>query len=501
MRTMSWNYWYSVFLLLTVACLAQPSDVQPPDTSGSTTVIHANTSPGPDLEVNARSIVGLAGSEKGFVLLGDSLVVNTSTQVWFVPGPLAAPIDMSDQLGKVYDVILLSDSRYLIADINGFFVFKQGEVSETPLANVWTSSPAQALLATPQPNKAIDIWIGSESGISLWRSGRLFEMDVGTLPTTNPKLAFGAPYDGAPAIWVASESTVYAIVLSDNEVIIYPDLSSADLDEQEIDEISVDGEGTLWLLAGGVLRSRGFNGQWYQHSFPKNVRRMAGKPRVMTTWLEADDGIWRHQGGIFRKVALVNTVTLLGIAESGYAVVASEAGISRLETGREVLFEGIVDGALVNGLVRAIMKPPDSTKVERLEAFLDGSPIDVLPFPWRVEFDAEDLNDGFHSLVVRVYYNDGGPDGTARVGFFVGLASTPTWSLEMSFLSQNKCQLCHNAMGGNGRDLSSKQRWIAEIDNIVNALRGGRMPLPPYPNLSDAAIDRIELWRDANFPD
>jgi hypothetical protein len=218
-------------------------------------------------------------------------------------------------------------------------------------------------------------------------------------------------------------------------------------------------------------------------------------------WVEAESGIWRHQGGIFRKVSLVNQVNLLGMAESGYAVVASEAGISRLETGREVLFDGLDDGELVNGEVRAIIKAPDSNGIDRLEATLDGAPIDVLPFPWRVEFDAENLADGFHSLVVRVFYTDGGPDGTARVGFFVGLASTPTWSLEMSFLSQNKCQLCHNAMGGNARDLSSKQRWREEIDAIVSALRGGRMPLPPYPNLSDSAIDRVELWRDANFPD
>ena len=492
---------FGVGLLLTTACLARPTDVQTPEESTTPTVLQTETLPGPDLDVNTRAIVGLAGSEAAYILRGDALLVNTSTQVWFVPGPLAEPISMSEHLTKIDDLIEVSESRYLIADQDGFFIFEQGEISETPLSTVWTSSPARTLLATPQPDNEIDIWIGAADGLSLWRAGRLFTMDVGKMPKRKPKLAFGAPYEGAPAIWVASESTVYAVVLSDNEVVIYPDLAPEDLGQADIDGISVDGEGTLWVLAGGILRSRGFDGQWYQHSFPKNVTTMVGKPRVLTTWFEADEGIWRHQGGIFRKIILVNEVRLLGMSESGYAVVASDSGISRLETGREVSLEGLDDGVLVNGFTRVIIRPPDSTKIDRIEAYLDGGKMDLLPFPWRVEFDAEDLPDGFHSLVIRVIYNDGGPEGTARVGFFVGLASTPTWRLEMSFLSQNKCQLCHNPTGGNARDLSSKARWEAEIDNIIGALREGRMPLPPYPNLADSTIDRIELWRDANFPD
>ena len=483
------------------ACLAQPSDVQAPEKGPETAVLQANSPPGPELDVNEREIVGLPDSERGFVLRGDSLLVNTSTQVWFIPGPLATPVNLTGTLGGLMDVVSVSDSRYLLTDKNGFFVFEKGEISPTPLSNVWTSSPAHDLLATPRPNQEVDIWIGANEGIELWRAGRLFQMNVGDLPSTQPILSFGAPFENAPAIWVASESTVYAIVLQSDEVLIYPDLFPSDLDNQPIDDLTVDGEGTLWVLANGVLRSRGYNGQWYKHTLPSKVTTMIGSIHAQEMWLEASGEIWRHKGGVFRKVANLSSSKLLGMSESGYAVISNQTGIKRLEIGRDIPIEGLSDGALVAGLVQAIIRPPDSTKIKSIEALLDGSQVEVLPFPWRVEFDAENLTDGFHSLVVRVTYNDGSASGNARIGFFVGLASTPTWGLEISFLSQNKCQLCHNATGGNARDLSSKEKWIDEIDEIIGALRSGRMPLPPYPSVSESMVDRLELWRDANFPE
>ena|GEM_PF-3750476 len=483
------------------ACLAQPSDVQPPEKGPEAPVLQANNRPGPELDVNEREIVGLPDSQRGFVLRGDSLLVNTSTQVWFIPGPLATPVNLSTTLSGIMDVVSVSDSSYLLTDKNGFFVFEKGEISPTPLSNVWTSSPAQDLLATPRPNKEVDIWIGSDEGIELWRAGRLFKMNVGDMPSKQPILSFGAPYEGAPAIWVASESTVYAIVLQSDEVLVYPDLLPEALDNHPIEGMIVDGEGTLWLLVNGVLRSRGYDGQWYMHTQPSDVTSIIGSIHAQQMWIEASGEIWRHQGGVFRKVANLPSSTLLGMSESGYAVISNQTGIKRLEVGRDIPIEGLSDGALVAGLVQAIIRPPDSTKVEKIEALLDGSQIEVKPFPWRVEFDAENLTDGFHSLVVSVTYSDGSASGNARIGFFVGLASTPTWGLEISFISQNRCQLCHNATGGNARDLSSKERWVEEIDQIIAALRSGRMPLPPYPSLTEGMVDRLETWRDANFPD
>lgn len=493
--------WLLALGLTCTSCLAESIAVDPaPVDPNAPAVTRVEAMPGPDVTVSVRSIAPVRNVERAFVLPSDGLLVSTSTTVLYLPGPGADPVDLGVELGAVTSVVSLLDGRQLLASRNGVFVFQIGTLERSPVSEVLTGSTAISLLTTPGVQGGADVWIGTASGLHLWRDGRLFTVEAAGLPTAAPQMVFGAPAMDALAIWVASASSLYALVTAGDGITVHPDLSDDALGATSVDGLGVDGEGTLWMAAGGLLRSRAFDGRWVEHGLIDGARTVAALPSAPGAWIQASDGLWRHLRGTLSRAPDAPAGSLVAISPSGYAVIANADGLFRIETGREVALDGLDNGVLVSETTQVLIRPPDPEKVDQVTAAIDGRPIDVLLFPQRIQLDPDDLDDGFHTLTVNVTYRDGGPDGHARVGFFIGLASMPTWRAEVEPLSSDKCATCHFP-AGNAHDLTTRQQWCDDMPRVVVALRDGRMPLPPNPPLAEMTVQRLELWKGAGCPE
>lgn len=75
----------------------------------------------------------------------------------------------------------------------------------------------------------------------------------------------------------------------------------------------------------------------------------------------------------------------------------------------------------------------------------------------------------------------------------------PTWTRDIQPIFAQRCALCHGP-DASARPLHTPQQWQAEIDLILTNIRDGRMPLPPVELLDVEAIERVQRWRQADFP-
>ncbi len=453
------------------------------------------------LTVTVRSVAEVA-AQNAFALPGDGLLASTSTGAFYLAGPSAQPFDLGDIMGEVRALVSLRGDRHLVAGDNGLFVVEDESLSRSPADAALDGDRPHDLMLTPGPDRALDVWIAGAEHLWLWRSGKAYRVDTRGMPSASAKLAFGAPIDGLPAIWVASEGSLYAIIMDGEFFHMYPDIdpSAGANDEPAVaDGIAVDSEGTLWLATRGALFSRGFDGQWHDHPSVSNVTAIAARTSADDLWVESNGKILHHEKGTFRKVPDAPEGRLFGIATSGYALIGDSAGVHRIEAGRIVDLVDINDGDLVSAPRLVMIRAESPSQVESMSAELDGEPIVVHELPWRVDLDPRVLGDGFHSITVTVKYADGGPDGNGRVGFYVGAASIPTWVLDISVLSAERCDECHGERG-NAHRLDTKELWMEDIERVLAAVREARMPLPPKPPLQSSVIDRIAAWQAAGFP-
>lgn len=76
----------------------------------------------------------------------------------------------------------------------------------------------------------------------------------------------------------------------------------------------------------------------------------------------------------------------------------------------------------------------------------------------------------------------------------------PTWSGDVLPIFDGRCDICHGQRG-NARRLDDQDSFSSQIDLILAAVREQRMPLPPNDPLTDAEIDLIVRWQEAEFPE
>jgi hypothetical protein len=74
-----------------------------------------------------------------------------------------------------------------------------------------------------------------------------------------------------------------------------------------------------------------------------------------------------------------------------------------------------------------------------------------------------------------------------------------TWTKDIEYISQSKCDNCHGVAGGSGLKLYSRQQWIDYFPMIVPSLETGKMPKSG--SLAPGQLETIKLWGKVGYPE
>lgn len=456
-----------------VACDAgtidAPADagLAPPDRVGQPLDAVLDPLPGRAIRYAAAVADGtiLADSPAGL------LRVRTSTAV-----PIGTEAGLVAAVGQL-------DGTALVAGALGLFAVVDDRLEPSPITDAIGAIVPSDLAVTDDGR----VWIASNRGLFEWRGGASVRIDPAGLPSADARLSFGAPIDGAPAMWVLSAGQLYGVTL--DAASAHPQAFDAD-----IGSLATASDGTLWIVVQGTLHSRATSEDWRAHdAIVDAVRVVAADDGAV--WIETMDGTWRHHDGEFREVRGVPRPVHSAATEG--SVLAGER-LTRVFPTLSITFTGLDEGALVRNATEVALKPLLAERLVSLEATLDGAAIDIGTGPWSVRIDPTALTDGTHILSATATYDDGATvTSVRRFSYFAG--PVPNWQDDVAPLFAEHCEVCHGARAS-ARKLDTIALWREEIDLILFNVREGRMPLMPNRALTAAEIGVIEGWAAAEFP-
>lgn len=380
----------------------------------------------------------------------------------------------------------------LVAGTKGVYVFEDGKLAKSPLSTaLGKTTLVHDLCGAPDGT----LWLATVKGLYRWRDEALAPVGTDGLPDRDALLAWGAPRDGAQALWVAADTALYALV-EDGGLQAWPER-----DDLAITDLAADDAGNLWAVADGALHLRTPDGAWEVVSLPgaaDPVLAVAAPPGG-AAWVLTAGELLRVEGGVLRSAgAVTKGATLLGAAPDGSAVLAGTQGLYRVFPGHLVTLDGLSAGATVTVPTTVEIRPTPAEGVTAVSAQVDGVAQTVGASPWTVALDPPSLGDGPHTLAVTVTWDQGEP-ATTSVPFNVELQPIPTWGADIQPLYAARCDKCHNPAVTKS-PLDTYDLWVARVDDILAAVGSGTMPLPPNAPLTPGEVNGIALWRDAGFP-
>lgn len=426
-------------------------------------------------------------------LSSDDLLVYSDDEILrFVPGQ-DLPIHLGTTAGVPLAATLLAPST-LVAGTKGVYVVQGSTLAKSPLsAALGKTTLVHDMVTTP----AGDLWIATIKGLYRWRGEALAPVVPGELPDRDALLAWGPPHEGEPALWVAADGAIYAIVEStDGALSTWPER-----DALPVTALAADGEGALWAVSeGGAVHRRAPDGAWRSIPLPDTALALASPPASKALWILGAAGLYRVEGGVLRAADDVTKgATLLGAGTDGSALLAGPQGLYRVHPGHLVTVGGLVEGQTVGATQLVTIHPTPPGSVDTVTADVDGAPLTVETDPWQVTISPAALGDGPHTLSVSVTWQEGEP-AAASVAFMVESLPIPTWSGDIQPLYADRCAKCH-AAAVTKTPLDTYEVWVARIDEILVNVGNGNMPLPPNPPLTTQEIGSIAAWRDAAFPE
>ena len=468
-----------LLVALTVTHCTGQDTVPPPGVLGPEPVVLAEAVP-------AQAELVVPGAVDFAVALPDHAVIASREGTLLRREILdPAPSDLGADAGDLLAAAVVG-SETVVAGTDGLFVLQMGAVERSPLDELLEPGVRQ-LLATGADGAA-DLWIATPESLLVFRNGALETLSPDSLTIEGGSLAWGAPVDGAPALWVLAGGVASAWV--DGSA----GFSAQPLDLDDVQSLAIDGTGTLWVVADGLLHRRTTDGALRQIDFPAPLLAVfAGGADL---WLSDGSLLWHHAGGTFRAVEDVPEGEVLGVDPIGRLLLATPEGLVRVATGRPVVFLGLSDGSRVDLATTVTLAPSLADGVVQVEASLDDDPLAVTADPWRLTIAAEALADGDHRLDVVVTYADD-EVADASVFFHKGNLAPVTWGADIQPLYQSRCDYCHGASGGAHR-LDTLQAWELDLDRILDAVQEARMPRLPPP-LDESEIGMIERWRAGGF--
>lgn len=474
--------WLPMLVALGVTGCTEQDVVPTPGVQGPEPVVMADAVP-------AQAELVVPGAVDFAVALPDHAVVASREGTLLRREILeSAAADLGVEAGNLLAAAVV-DAETVIAGTEGLFVLQDGAPERSPLDALIGLGGAQRLLATGEDDDTTDLWIATPENLFAFRDGALQALSPESNAIEGAGLAWGAPVDGVPALWVVAGGVASAWVEAADG------FSARPLDVDDVQSLAIDGTGTIWVVAGSLLHRRATDGGLRQIDFPVPLAAVfAGGSADL--WLSDGSLLWHHAGGTFRPVEDVPEGDFLGVDSIGRLLVATPEGLVRIALGRPVVFLGLSEGDRVDLATTVTLAPSLAEEVVEVEASLDGDPLAVLADPWRLTIPAEDLADGDHRLDVVATYAD---DDVANASLFFhkGNLAPVTWEADILPLYGSRCDFCHGPSGGAHR-LDTSQAWELDIDRILEAVEQGRMPRLP-PQLDESEIGMIERWRSGGF--
>lgn len=328
-------------------------------------------------------------------------------------------------------------------------------------------------------------WLWSAGGLGRWGADAMRPLALPAAPEAPALLAAG---DGA--CWVVDGATVWQVRLVD---------ASADAWRVTLaaapDAVAATAAG-LWLAHHDLLTRIDAQGAATTRRAPGAVTALAGHPGAADLWLAVDGALWQLRDARLRPIEDAAAPPAMVAEASGALLRLDDDALRRLTPGAAVRVEGLADGAAVEAprTVAVQVAPLEGLEVVRARVG-EAAALDLEGPPFALALDPAAVGRGAHRVEIEARYVDG---EVARAAFTFAVRGPATWRHDVQPLFAQACAACHDARGA-AHQMDDAAAWRAEFDDILAAVRAGRMPLAPRPRLTDAAIERLIDWRDRGF--
>jgi mono/diheme cytochrome c family protein len=419
----------------------------------------------PPIDVTPESIQD--GAIVDFVVIDpETLLVATPDGLWRFDGAVRSGLGDAPE---ALDAAVWFEGAAVLAADGAIWIVEDDGLARSPLADVVGVATDLAVLDDA-------LWIASDTGLHRYADGMIQPILPEALPTEDARLT--ATND---ALWIGTDQAIYAM---DAEEAQPTGMVAADAAVVDADGVWAVGDRQLWWLDEDFF--------WWPVQLPLQPSAAAAHPAVPGVWLTDGAELWLLTDGNLIPYRGAPSGQLA--ADGGGAVlIATNEGLWRVTAERFIRVDPLPDR--VTRTVMATIRPALPEQVETVTAEVDGMAVDVAgENPWTVELSPA-LGEGAHTLSVTVTWSDDAASDTA-VDF---IAHTVNWAEDIHPLSVDTCSQCHGA-GATARPLHTAEQWRPIIDQIIDAVSTGRMPLA-MESLTPDQITLITDWLDAGLPE
>ena len=420
--------------------------------------------------------LGTASTAVALDTSGDDFAIEAGGSAAYASG---STVGASVATGALFSAARAGEER-VVAAAGGLFALGPNTLVPSTLGEAFLGAPIRRLTS----GSSGALFARSLDSLYVYAAGVGRAVHVPGLEVGNAELAFGGPVAGTPALWVTTPTGIAGLVFDGEIVRAYPERAEANGRS-----LGVDAAGTVWAIAGGRILRRLPEGRWIEETALTDPQGLAVSPDGRGVWIANSEGIWQHRQGVLSRID----------PHPAERLVAGEHGLVALEGGQAWLVVPGVELAIF-GLSEGETLSRDRIVVAdaggpSLSAEVDGAPIGSQTFRTGLKLllSLGELGGGAHTLRLRAGALE------RSVSFHLVDPTVPTWSRDISAIYAAHCAECHNP-SGNAHNLSTPDRWRAEIERILAAVREHRMPLPPKAPLDTTTIDQIEAWQAAQYP-
>jgi|GEM_PF-5664673 hypothetical protein len=309
-----------------------PEDTAPPEDTwqppafpeSASAVTLADPIPAQSILLRATGATTVAAVQGERVLAQDEEGTQLLDTLWGV-----VQGEFEDDIGTLWETAEWGEDT-LMACEDTLHVLHNGFVFESPLQTL-VSEQSIHTVQTVQLGDSPSLWLGTDTGLYTWEDETLFELVPEGLPTANASVVDGGTFDGGPAVWVAAEGWLYAIVQEAESLVSVPVLDALPVTQMRVDDAQ-----RLWLLTNGDIVLRHPDGEWEWLAFSQPVQSLVGESHSPNTWFFLSDSVVVHHDGYFRTAEGMTVPLDADMTDQGDIAAAYEDGVFRWTLDSEV---------------------------------------------------------------------------------------------------------------------------------------------------------------------